>query len=46
MFGYITINKPELKIKDFDIYHAYYCGLCTLSAGITAASVSPCSPTI
>lgn len=28
MFGYILINKPELKIKEFDRYHAYYCGLC------------------
>ncbi len=28
MFGYITINKPELKIKDFEKYHSYYCGLC------------------
>lgn len=28
MFGYITICKPELKIKDFEKYKAYYCGLC------------------
>ena len=28
MFGYVTINKPELKIKDFEIYRGYYCGLC------------------
>lgn len=28
MFGYITINKPELKIREFDEYMAYYCGLC------------------
>ena len=28
MFGYIIVNKPEMKIKDFEIYHAYYCGLC------------------
>lgn len=28
MFGYININKPELKIKDYDKYHSYYCGLC------------------
>lgn len=28
MFGYITINKGELKFKDFDIYHSFYCGLC------------------
>lgn len=28
MFGYITINKLELKVKDYYTYHAYYCGLC------------------
>lgn len=28
MFGYITIKKEELKIKDYQTYQAYYCGLC------------------
>lgn len=28
MFGYIIINKAEMKFKEFDIYHSYYCGLC------------------
>lgn len=28
MFGYITINKDELKIKDYNTYQACYCGLC------------------
>lgn len=28
MFGYVVINKPELKFKEFDIYKGYYCGLC------------------
>lgn len=28
MFGYVNINKPELKMKDFYKYKAYYCGLC------------------
>lgn len=28
MFGYIKILKEELKIKDYNIYRAYYCGLC------------------
>ena len=28
MFGYVVINKPELKIKDYDKYQEYYCGLC------------------
>lgn len=28
MFGYIVINKAEMKFKDYDIYKSYYCGLC------------------
>lgn len=28
MFGYICINQPELKIKDYEAYRGYYCGLC------------------
>lgn len=28
MFGYIIINKGEMKFKEFDVYHSYYCGLC------------------
>ena len=28
MFGYVTVFKDELKIKDYNIYRAYYCGLC------------------
>lgn len=28
MFGYISIDKPELKIKDYICYRSYYCGLC------------------
>ena len=28
MFGYIIVNKAELKFKEFDVYHSYYCGLC------------------
>ena len=28
MFGYIAINKAEMKFKDFDVYRSYYCGLC------------------
>jgi len=28
MFGYVVVNKPELKIKEFNIYKGYYCGLC------------------
>lgn len=28
MFGYLIVNKPEMKMKDYDRYRAYYCGLC------------------
>lgn len=28
MYGYIVMNKPELKIREYDRYRAYYCGLC------------------
>ncbi len=28
MYGYVVVNKPELKIKEYDIYRSYYCGLC------------------
>lgn len=28
MFGYVRPYRPELKCKDFDLYHATYCGLC------------------
>ncbi len=28
MFGYITIHKDEMKFREFDLYHAYYCGFC------------------
>ena len=28
MFGYVIVNKAEMKFKEFDIYHSYYCGLC------------------
>ena len=28
MFGYVIINKDEMKIKDYNTYRAFYCGLC------------------
>lgn len=28
MFGYVIINKPEMKVKEFETYRSYYCGLC------------------
>lgn len=30
MFGYITVFKPEMKVKDFALYEGYYCGLCRM----------------
>lgn len=28
MFGYIVMNQPEMKFKDYDLYRSFYCGLC------------------
>ena len=28
MFGYLTVDKGELKGRDFDRYREYYCGVC------------------
>ena len=28
MLGYVTIDKEELKVKEYDIYESYYCGIC------------------
>ncbi|MCI9189647.1 MAG: hypothetical protein HFH84_08455 [Lachnospiraceae bacterium] len=28
MFGYIIVNKAEMKFKEFDVYHSFYCGIC------------------
>lgn len=28
MFGYVYIDKPELKIKDYEAYRGVYCSLC------------------
>lgn len=28
MFGYISVNKQEMKFKEFDLYQSYYCGFC------------------
>ena len=30
MFGYIVVNQPELRIREWEIYHSYYCGLCRI----------------
>lgn len=28
MFGYVMANKPELKVREFERYKGFYCGLC------------------
>ena len=28
MFGYVTIRKEELKIKEYETYKGFYCGAC------------------
>ncbi|HHV60225.1 MAG TPA: hypothetical protein GXX49_08080 [Clostridiaceae bacterium] len=28
MFGYIRPEKPELKIREYEVFRAYYCGVC------------------
>lgn len=28
MLGYVTADKPELKMKEYELYSGYYCGVC------------------
>lgn len=28
MLGYVVPDKPELKIREFELYSGYYCGIC------------------
>ncbi len=28
MFGYVRVHKPELKVKEYELYRSAYCGLC------------------
>lgn len=28
MFGYIYVNEQELKLKEYQVYRSFYCGLC------------------
>lgn len=28
MFGYIVPERPELKIREYELFRAYYCGIC------------------
>ncbi len=28
MFGYVNPDKPELKLREYEVYRAYYCAVC------------------
>ena len=28
MFGYVKVTKDELKVREYNVYKSYYCGLC------------------
>ena len=28
MFGYVRVNKPEMKVREYELYRSTYCGLC------------------
>lgn len=28
MLGYVRIDKPELKVREYEVYTGYYCGVC------------------
>ena len=28
MFGYVTVDRPSMRIREYDHYRAIYCGLC------------------
>ena len=28
MFGYVRVSKPELRVKEYELYRSTYCGLC------------------
>jgi len=39
MFGYVQPLKPELKLKEYEAYKGYYCGLCkTIKENYTHAA--------
>ena len=40
MFGYVIVNKPELKIKDFDTYQSFTAACAKHSMRISVAEVS------
>ena len=28
MTGYVIVDKPELKVREYELYNSYYCGVC------------------
>lgn len=28
MYGYVVVDQPELKFREYAVYRSYYCGLC------------------
>ena len=28
MLGYVKIDKGELKVREYEVYTGYYCGVC------------------
>lgn len=38
MFGYVRIDKPELKVREYEMYKAAYCGLCRSMGKCTGCS--------
>ncbi|MDO4475965.1 MAG: DUF5685 family protein [Lachnospiraceae bacterium] len=28
MFGYVTVNPGELKVREYELYKSFYCGVC------------------
>ena len=42
MFGYVEIDKPELKIREYELFRSYYCSLCkSLGRVMVRFPVSP-----
>ena len=37
MFGYLVANRPELKIREYDRYRRYYCGVCRALKEVSGA---------
>ena len=35
MFGYVRPHNPELRMRDYECYRAYYCGLCRAMGNCT-----------